>query len=211
MPEAPESVAATKPVPATEAVAATEATESVPTAEGTVTAAKRSARARSATEGPAGCRRSDNRNAGNGNEHGRRDRWSRGYRSCGRRTDGLGHRHRGRRLDFWLRWNGNLGWRGRGLGWDDDVLGGAGTQRDCRTDTDRQRNLQRHHRTDEYHRERATYQQDGPAPLRGLIQTSDGGRFRVLVWYRAVRDVGFARLGISGRLWNGAVFGQISG
>jgi hypothetical protein len=104
------------------------------------------------------------------------------------------------------------------LGWDDDGLGGAGPHRNRRADTYRQSNLKRHHRSDEYHRERAAYQQGGPAALRGLIQTKDGAPFTndgapfgVLVRYCAVGDIGLARLGISGRLCNGPVFGQISG
>lgn len=141
------------------------------TTERTTTTTKGTTGARPAAEGPATAahRRLDKRYARHRNEHGR---WNHGHRdgprshgsrSYGWWVHGVGRRHRCRHLDFRLR----LRYRRRhGLGWGDDVFVGAGPQRNCRADAYRQRNLKRHNRADEDHRQRAACQQDGFAPLR---------------------------------------------
>ena len=83
-----------------------------------------------------------------------------------------------------------------GMRWSDDVFVGIWPQSDRRADAYCQRNLQRHHRGDEYHRQHAAHQHNGFAALRILIETDDGLGIDVLVRHGTVGDVARAFAGI---------------
>jgi hypothetical protein len=91
------------------------------------------------------------------------------------------------------------------LRWDDEVLTRAGLHRHIgRTNANRQCDLQRYDRADDYHRRRATEQQDRLAT--GLDRFDDDGRrVSVVVGHQAV---GIAEVITGGKIRSGKVFGQ---
>src|ERR1700760_391190 len=110
-------------------------------------------------------RRPDDRRAGHGNEHRRRedgDGQRRGRRSDDGRMHGVRHGHRPGGLDLRLDLGG---WCRLRLRRNDDVLVRAGAQGDRRANAARQRNLERNNDGDENHCERTTYRQKVLAPL----------------------------------------------